>query len=149
MRDEASCCLDRSTRSRPKVIIITMGDWPSLSILSYFLLVSAVILSLGQAAPEVFTNSFFVRLNGDHGHDVANNIAKRNGFENLGPVKYSLTIYIYCTFFHSEIEFSLQLQKLKFLSKSCSAKPWVMHISFLYLNLKHIIFLVWKFLCFL
>ena len=39
-----------------------------------------------QAAPEVFTNSFLVKLTGNHGHGLANEIAKRNGFENLGPV---------------------------------------------------------------
>ncbi|CAL8111481.1 unnamed protein product [Orchesella dallaii] len=84
MRDETTCCLVRSTRNRQKAT--TMEQWPSLSILLSFLLISAVILSLCQAAPEVFTNSFYVRLNGEHGHDVASRIAKRNGFENLGPV---------------------------------------------------------------
>ncbi|CAG7825046.1 unnamed protein product, partial [Allacma fusca] len=44
-----------------------------------------VIINVTQAAPEVFTNSFYVKLNGKHGHQQANEIAKRNGFENVGP----------------------------------------------------------------
>jgi len=93
MRDEATCCLDRSSRSRPEAVIIRMGQWSTLTILSYFLVTSAVILSLGQAAPEVFTNSFLVQLNGEHGHEMASHIAKRNGFENLGPVMGSKSEY--------------------------------------------------------
>ncbi len=46
-----------------------------------------------QAAPEVFTNSFLVKLTGNHGHGLANEIAKRNGFENLGPVRLFSTFY--------------------------------------------------------
>lgn len=35
---------------------------------------------------EVFTNSFFVKLHGAPGNEVASQIAQRNGFENVGPV---------------------------------------------------------------
>ncbi|XP_076314206.1 prohormone processing protease amontillado [Tachypleus tridentatus] len=43
-------------------------------------------IEMGAASPDVFTNSFLVRLIGDHGNDVAHQVAKRNGFTNLGPV---------------------------------------------------------------
>lgn len=39
-----------------------------------------------SAGPEVFTNSFLVKLRGAHDRDQANIIARRNGFENWGPV---------------------------------------------------------------
>ncbi|XP_037072628.1 neuroendocrine convertase 2-like [Pollicipes pollicipes] len=39
-----------------------------------------------QPAKEVFTNSFYVQLNGPHGSAKAHEIAKRSGFESLGPV---------------------------------------------------------------
>jgi len=94
MRDEATCCLVRSSRTRRQKAT-TMEQWSSLSILLSFLLISAVILSLCQAAPEVFTNSFYVRLNGEHGHDMASRIAKRNGFENLGPVSINRIIFLH------------------------------------------------------
>jgi len=35
---------------------------------------------------EVFTNAFLVELKDRHGNAVANEVAKRNGFTNLGPV---------------------------------------------------------------
>ncbi|OXA60857.1 neuroendocrine convertase 2 [Folsomia candida] len=44
-------------------------------------------LAPGLSAPEVFTNSFYVQLqDGHHGRVTADGIAKRNGFQNLGPV---------------------------------------------------------------
>ena len=36
---------------------------------------------------QVFTNSFLVRLQGAHNHQQADQIARRNGFENLGSVR--------------------------------------------------------------
>lgn len=46
-------------------------------------------LAPGLSAPEVFTNSFYVQLqDGHHGRVTADGIAKRNGFQNLGPVIY-------------------------------------------------------------
>ncbi|KAH7934368.1 hypothetical protein HPB49_025195 [Dermacentor silvarum] len=35
---------------------------------------------------EVFTNSFLVRLRGDHEPRAAEAVAKRNGFHSIGPV---------------------------------------------------------------
>ncbi|GBN27467.1 hypothetical protein AVEN_226448-1 [Araneus ventricosus] len=35
---------------------------------------------------EVFTNAFLVELKEPHGNEVANEVAKRNGFTNVGPV---------------------------------------------------------------
>ena len=47
--------------------------------------------SWGAGAEEVFTNAFLVQLNGEHGNEVANEVAKRNGFTNMGPVSNSHT----------------------------------------------------------
>lgn len=44
---------------------------------------------------EVFTNSFYVRLNGDHGKHVADQVAQRNGFTNLGPVLNSKKEFVF------------------------------------------------------
>ncbi|GIY62259.1 uncharacterized protein CDAR_481651 [Caerostris darwini] len=40
----------------------------------------------GVLGDEVFTNAFLVELNEPHGNDVATEVAKRNGFNNMGPV---------------------------------------------------------------
>ena len=45
-----------------------------------------VVASVPQVTGDVFTNSFLVRLHGNPGNDVAHQVAKRNGFDNLGPV---------------------------------------------------------------
>lgn len=42
--------------------------------------------SVATAAPDIFTNSFYVKLRGAHTDDIAHQLAKRNGFVNLGPV---------------------------------------------------------------
>jgi len=47
----------------------------------------AVHLALvDTATPNVFTNTFLVRLKGAQNEKTAHSIAKRNGFWNLGPV---------------------------------------------------------------
>jgi len=74
MRDEASCSWVGSYKS-------VMVQWSTL-VLSFALLV----IHRSEGTPEVFTNSFLVKFNGPHGHELANVIAKRNGFENLGSV---------------------------------------------------------------
>lgn len=58
------------------------------SALTQYLLVSviSILLKNTTAAPEIFTNSFLVKLTGNHGHEQANLIAKRHGFENVGKV---------------------------------------------------------------
>lgn len=43
-------------------------------------------LLVNAATGDVFTNTFYVKLNGERGNDVAHEIAQRAGFENLGPV---------------------------------------------------------------
>lgn len=53
-------------------------------------LVLALVLTNQQVSAEVFTNSFLVRLHGEPGNGVANRVATRNGFENLGPVSVAL-----------------------------------------------------------
>ncbi|XP_064489756.1 neuroendocrine convertase 2-like [Ornithodoros turicata] len=47
-----------------------------------------------EATPrEVFTNSFLVKLKGEHDQDGASHVAKRNGFHNIGPVLGSKSEY--------------------------------------------------------
>jgi hypothetical protein len=87
MRNEASCCLDRSDKT-------VMVAWPPTIInLGISILLLAAFCSLVQGAPEVFTNSFYVQLHDGHGREVADRIAKRNGFENLGSVRTKVLLY--------------------------------------------------------
>nr|CAG4636015.1 EOG090X02T5 [Eubosmina coregoni] len=58
-------------------------------ICSCVLLLASLIVLTSTApsnGPEVFTNSFLVKLRGAHDRNQANLIARRNGFENWGPV---------------------------------------------------------------
>lgn len=48
---------------------------------------------------EVFTNAFLVELKDRHGNDVANEVAKRNGFTNMGPVSTNIASQCMC-FYH-------------------------------------------------
>lgn len=41
---------------------------------------------------DIFTNSFLVRLHGSPGKHVAEQVAKRNGFDSHGPVSTSIII---------------------------------------------------------
>merc|ERR1711962_1206238 len=56
-----------------------------LSLLPFLCLLSATV-----SAKDVFTNHFYVKIDPDHGKpnpsSLAHDIAKRNGFHNLGPV---------------------------------------------------------------
>ena len=56
----------------------------------FFIFVILSCLSTSGSCKEVFTNHFYVKIDPDHGHpnpsSLAHNIAKRNGFHNLGPV---------------------------------------------------------------
>ena len=67
---------------------LVMVQWITLTLATIL-----VICSLTQAAPEVFTNSFYVKLTGKHGHETAREISKRTGFEYVGPVSL-LSIFI-------------------------------------------------------
>lgn len=40
------------------------------------------------SSPEVFTNSFYVQVDGSLSRNDVHNLAKRTGFVNLGPVSY-------------------------------------------------------------
>ncbi|XP_015924707.1 neuroendocrine convertase 2 [Parasteatoda tepidariorum] len=59
-------------------------------VLAKWLSVIAVVFTLTSgdvvSAEEVFTNAFLVELTDGHGNEVANEVAKRNGFTNIGPV---------------------------------------------------------------
>jgi len=54
------------------------------------LLVASILLLAASPlqSADVFTNSFLVRLNGNHGQQVANDVAQRAGFESWGPVSF-------------------------------------------------------------
>ena len=45
-------------------------------------------VSLASTNPgnDIFTNSFLVELKGNYGKPIADEVAKRNGFNNVGPV---------------------------------------------------------------
>jgi len=72
----------------------TGGSSPVCILLLICLAVIAVVddvTAIGSSAQppkprQVFTNSFLVRLQGAHNHQQADQIARRNGFENLGSV---------------------------------------------------------------
>lgn len=46
----------------------------------------------GSSLPQVFTNSFLVKLRGVHDRKQADQIARRNGFENWGSVNNKIII---------------------------------------------------------
>lgn len=49
--------------------------------------------------PQVFTNSFLVKLRGVQNRQQADDIARRNGFENWGSVNYCHHLYtVHCVF---------------------------------------------------
>lgn len=64
-------------------------------------LVTLVVLAMmtGGAqmtrSEEVFTNAFLVELKDRHGNDVANEVAKRNGFTNMGPVSTNIASHMH------------------------------------------------------
>lgn len=67
----------------------------------FFIILTSILIELSlcvKSDREVFTNSFLVRLKGNYGHEVANHIAKRNGFVNLGPVSISKLFYVHIYF---------------------------------------------------
>jgi len=51
---------------------------------------ACLFMPVSQAAKEVFTNHFYVKINPDHGHpdpkEMAHTVAKRNGFHSYGQV---------------------------------------------------------------
>ncbi|XP_040062500.1 neuroendocrine convertase 2 [Ixodes scapularis] len=60
----------------------------------FALLVCVAQLAIqGTESKDVFTNSFLVRLRGDHEPVTADRVAKRNGFHSLGPVLGSRNEY--------------------------------------------------------
>ncbi|XP_076058712.1 prohormone processing protease amontillado [Oratosquilla oratoria] len=56
------------------------------ALLAPLLLVAIVGPLVTSAAPEVFTNSFLVSLKEGADNELAHQVARRNGFHNLGPV---------------------------------------------------------------
>lgn len=55
-----------------------------LLLLPFFL--AGLMALLGEARAEVFTNSFLVKMREPAARHLADKIATRNGFVNLGPV---------------------------------------------------------------
>ncbi|GFS39110.1 hypothetical protein TNIN_148391 [Trichonephila inaurata madagascariensis] len=66
--------------------------------LSQWLWVIAVVswMAVGDSVSgeEVFTNAFLVELKEPHGNEVANEVANRNGFSNLGPLSADIVSVI-------------------------------------------------------
>jgi len=73
------------------------------------------------ATPEVFTNSFYVKLTGAHTDKVAHQLAKRNGFVNLGHVRFIFEFNITACFVPKEkyqTVIMISLLMLKYIFKS-------------------------------
>lgn len=62
-------------------------------------IVACLIVFSKSVSCEVFTNSFLVKLHGEPGNEVANQIALRNGFENVGPVSHSHRLFSSLSFY--------------------------------------------------
>ncbi|XP_017300410.1 neuroendocrine convertase 2 [Diaphorina citri] len=81
-----------------------------------FHLAACLVLLSKFASGEVFTNSFLVRLHGEPGNEVANQIASRNGFENVGPILKSKSEFhfVHRALPHARSKRSIQhMRKLK------------------------------------
>ncbi|KAI5706686.1 hypothetical protein M8J75_010444 [Diaphorina citri] len=86
------------------------------SIPTMFHLAACLVLLSKFASGEVFTNSFLVRLHGEPGNEVANQIASRNGFENVGPILKSKSEFhfVHRALPHARSKRSIQhMRKLK------------------------------------
>lgn len=59
---------------------------PPLNAVIILVIITLIEITLTNSSPEVFTNTFLVRLKRDADKHIAHQIAKRNGFINLGAV---------------------------------------------------------------
>ncbi|CAL1293015.1 unnamed protein product [Larinioides sclopetarius] len=59
-----------------------------ISVITPWLIAVVSVMTAVERASgeEVFTNAFLVELKEPHGNEVANEVAKRNGFTNIGPI---------------------------------------------------------------
>lgn len=62
-----------------------------VGLLAFWLDAACHRLAVSAAGGEVFTNSFLVRLAGSPTKEIAHQVAKRNGFVNLGPVSTNIS----------------------------------------------------------
>ena len=73
----------------------------------WLVMLVVVVMMTGGAqmtrSEEVFTNAFLVELKDRHGNDVANEVAKRNGFTNMGPVSTNIlnSIHVFLSYVFS------------------------------------------------
>lgn len=78
----------------PAIFAPETGEGMAATIRFFALLVCVAQLAIqGTESKDVFTNSFLVRLRGDHEPVTADRVAKRNGFHSLGPVLGSRNEY--------------------------------------------------------
>jgi proprotein convertase subtilisin/kexin type 2 len=77
---------------RPNICGISSGralKWhyfPPLNAVVILVIITLIQINQTNSSPEVFTNSFLVRFTRDADKETAHQIAKRNGFINLGAV---------------------------------------------------------------
>ena len=70
--------------------------------------ITIIEITLTQSSPEVFTNTFLVRLKRNADKHIAHQIAKRNGFINLGAVCINHYTFIHITIlFHYVFIYSI------------------------------------------
>jgi hypothetical protein len=80
---------------RPNICGISSGralKWhyfPPLNAVVILVIITLIQINQTNSSPEVFTNSFLVRFTRDADKETAHQIAKRNGFINLGAVSHS------------------------------------------------------------
>lgn len=85
----ASGVMSRSCAAICPAIVRRFNSWSHIALLNGLLLLvvnSITQITVSNASQEVFTNSFLVRLRRDVDKHIAHQIAKRNGFVNLGAV---------------------------------------------------------------
>ena len=87
--EEAGSCTYSSAHRRGSRMMLGLG------VLAMLLL---LLMGCGGAEAEIFTNSFLVKMKQPAKRDLADIIASRNGFVNLGPVSFFFCFIIYVIF---------------------------------------------------
>ena len=84
--EEAGSCTYSSAHRRGSRMMLGLG------VLAMLLL---LLMGCGGAEAEIFTNSFLVKMKQPAKRDLADIIASRNGFVNLGPVSFFFFVSLY------------------------------------------------------
>lgn len=58
------------------------------------MLLAVIVLFLAGTSAEIFTNTFLVKMRQPAERHVADHVADRNGFVNLGPVSRHLYLFL-------------------------------------------------------